>query len=320
MTTGIELFQKRPAYRSGKPLLRRWLSDRRAIWLGSVLVLFLAGIAIFGPMAMAFDFLSQDITAINQAPNAVHWLGTDDLGRDVLSRVVYGARTALFIALGVSFAALLVGGALGAIAGYLGGRIDAALMWFADMTMSVPSLLLVVVINTSLRPRVAAFMDDMYLKTLNPIFRETVWADLSLLIICLTLVQWPGYARLVRAQVLSIRNRDYVKAAKSLGLAPGKIIWKYVLPNSVGPVIVAVSAGLGTAMVLESAFSFLGVGVQPPIPSWGRMIADGLRAWRSHPHLLIVPSIALGFASIAFSTLGDGLNSYLNPKRRRFDG
>lgn len=315
--TVVELSKRSSTGGRRGPALRAWLSARRPIWPGVVLVLLIALTAVFGPMVVPHDFLSQDMTAINQPPNWAHWLGTDDLGRDILSRVIYGARTALFIALGVCFAALLVGTAVGAAAGYAGGRIDALLMWFADVTMSVPSLLLVVVINTSLRPRVAAFMDDMYLQTLNPIFRETVWADLTLLILCLTLVQWPGYARLVRAQVLSVRGRDYVRAAKSLGLSPGRIVWKYVIPNSVGPVIVAVSAGLGTAMVLESAFSFLGVGVQPPIPSWGRMIADGLRNWRSHPHLLVVPAVALGFASIAFSTLGDGLNAYLNPKRRR---
>ncbi len=312
--TLIDLSHIKTSGRAGR--LVSWLLMRRRLWLGSILVGLLLLAAVLGPALVARDFLSQDMGAINQPPGASHWLGTDDLGRDILSRTLYGARTALFIAIGVSFAALVIGASVGATAGYIGGRVDAALMWFADVTMSVPSLLLVVVINTSLRPRMAALMDDLYLRTLNPVFRETVWADLSLLIVCLTLVQWPGYARLIRSQVLSIRSSDYIRAARSIGLSPTRILLKYVVPNALGPVIVAVSAGLGTAMVLESAFSFLGVGVQPPIPSWGRMIADGLRSWRAHPHLLIVPAVALGFASVAFSAFGDGLNAYLNPKRR----
>ena len=157
-------------------------------------------------------------------------------------------------------------------------------------------------------------LEAQYLATLNPFYRQTVWVDFILVFGSMALISWPPYARLVRAQVLSIRNRPYVMAAQALGLSNWLIILRYIVPNALGPLIVSVSAGLGTAMVLESAFSFLGVGVNPPTPSWGNMISDGLRVWQHYPHLLAAPAAVLGLASVAFSFLGDGLNDALNPR------
>jgi peptide/nickel transport system permease protein len=180
--------------------------------------------------------------------------------------------------------------------------------------MSVPNLLLVVVINASLKAPLASWMEAQYLATLNPFFRETIWVDFILVFGSMALISWPPYARLVRAQVLSIRSRPYITAARALGLTTRIILMRYVVPNAVGPLIVSVSAGLGTAMVLESAFSFLGVGVNPPTPSWGNMISDGLRVWQHYPHLLAAPAAVLGLATVGFSFLGDGLNDALNPR------
>src|SRR5690606_10794459 len=146
-------------------------------------------------------------------------------------------------------------------------------------------------------------------------FRNSVLIDFALVFGAMALVTWPAYCRLVRAQVLSIRSRNYVTAARALGLPTRLILTRHIVPNALGPVIVAVSAGLGTAMVLESAFSFLGVGVHPPTPSWGNMISDGLRVWRAYPHILAAPAAVLGIVTIAFSFLGDGLNDALNPRR-----
>ncbi|EYD74128.1 Dipeptide transport system permease protein DppC [Rubellimicrobium mesophilum DSM 19309] len=294
----------------------RLRANRLAVF-GLCIVVILVFVAVAGPWISPYDFLSQDLEATNQGPSMAHWFGTDDLGRDVLSRVIYGARTALLVAVVVTGIALAIGVTLGAIAGYVGGRVDAVIMWVTDMVMSVPSLLLVVVINTSLKPPLSAFMDARYLATHNPIWRQTIWIDFVLVFGSMALILWPPYARLVRAQVLSIRNRNYVTAARALGLTPGLILRRYVVPNALGPVIVAVSAGLGTAMVLESAFSFLGVGVRPPTPSWGNMISDGLRVWRTYPHLLAAPAAVLGLATVAFSFLGDGLNDALNPRQWR---
>ncbi|TCL72862.1 ABC transporter permease [Rhizobium sp. BK251] len=281
---------------------------------GLIVVLILAFAAIFGPYLTPQDYLSQDLAARNASPSLAHLFGTDDLGRDVFSRVVFGTRTAFLVAVIVTFIAVLIGLTLGAIAGFFGNPFDRAIMWLTDVTMSVPNLLLVVVINASLKTPITRWMEARYLETLNPFYRQTIWVDFLLVFGSMALISWPPYARLVRAQVLSIRNRPYITAAQALGLSNWIIIKRYIVPNALGPLIVSVSAGLGTAMVLESAFSFLGVGVNPPTPSWGNMISDGLRVWQHYPHLLAAPAAVLGLASVAFSFLGDGLNDALNPR------
>ncbi|ABC93078.1 putative oligopeptide ABC transporter, permease protein (plasmid) [Rhizobium etli CFN 42] len=281
---------------------------------GLIVVLLLAFTAIFGPYLTPYDYLSQDLNARNALPSMSHLFGTDDLGRDVFSRVVFGTRTAFLVAVIVTFFAVLIGLTLGAVAGFFGNPFDRAIMWLTDVTMSVPNLLLVVVINASLKSPITRWMEARYLETLNPFYRQTIWVDFILVFGSMALISWPPYARLVRAQVLSIRSRPYITAAQALGLSNWVIIKRYVVPNALGPLIVSVSAGLGTAMVLESAFSFLGVGVNPPTPSWGNMISDGLRVWQHYPHLLAAPAAVLGLASVAFSFLGDGLNDALNPR------
>ncbi|KZS50996.1 ABC transporter permease [Rhizobium anhuiense] len=281
---------------------------------GLVVVLILAFTAIFGPYLTPYDYLSQDLNARNVLPSMSHLFGTDDLGRDVFSRVVFGTRTAFLVAVIVTVFAVVIGLTLGAVAGFFGNPFDRAIMWLTDVTMSVPNLLLVVVINASLKSPISKWMEARYLETLNPFYRETIWVDFILVFGSMALISWPPYARLVRAQVLSIRSRPYITAAQALGLSNWIIIKRYVIPNALGPLIVSVSAGLGTAMVLESAFSFLGVGVNPPTPSWGNMISDGLRVWQHYPHLLAAPAAVLGLASVAFSFLGDGLNDALNPR------
>ncbi|MBN9362852.1 MULTISPECIES: ABC transporter permease [unclassified Devosia] len=290
------------------------LSRNKLAVASLAVIAILALVAIFGPWLTPYDFLSQDLEARNLSPNWAHPFGTDELGRDVFSRVIYGTRTAFVVAIVVTGIAATLGVVLGAVAGYFGGLIDRFVMWCTDTTMSVPQLLLVVVINASLKPPLVNFMEAQYELTRNPFFRNSIIVDFVLVFGSMALILWPPYARLIRAQVLSIRNRPYVTAARALGLSTPIIISRYVIPNSIGPLIVAISAGLGNAMVLESAFSFLGVGVNPPIPSWGNMISDGLQVWRNHAHLLAAPAIVLGLATVAFSFLGDGLNDALNPK------
>jgi len=250
-----------------------------------------------------------------QSPSPKHLFGTDQFGRDVFSRVLYGARTATIVAFSTTLVSLTIGITLGSLAGYAGGRTDSLVTWLTDMTMSVPTLLVAVVINMSLKAPVANWMEEMYLATKNPVFRQTIWADFALVFGALALIQWPIYARLMRGQILSIRNSNYVLAARSLGAPTSRILTRYVIPNGMGPVIVAVSAGLGAAMVLESAFSFLGIGVRPPMPSWGNMISDGLRVWHLYPHLLAAPAAVLAIVTVAFAFLGDGLNDALNPRQ-----
>jgi peptide/nickel transport system permease protein len=309
----IETFPDEPPVNLWREAWRRLRRNRLAV-AGLVIIVVLAFGAVFGPMLSPYDFLSQDLNARNMGPTLAHWLGTDDLGRDVLSRILYGARTAFIVAIVVTVIAVAIGVVLGVLAGFVGGMFDRVIMWLTDVTMSVPNLLLVVVINASLKPPLAAWMDAQYQATLNPFFRNTVLIDFVLVFGSMALITWPPYARLVRAQVLSIRSRPYVTAARALGLPAATIMRRYIVPNALGPLIVSVSAGLGTAMVLESAFSFLGVGVNPPTPSWGNMIQDGLKVWQHYPHLLAAPAAVLGLATVAFNFLGDGLNDALNPR------
>ncbi|MBW6422126.1 ABC transporter permease [Rhizobium sp. XQZ8] len=316
----MTLVQTNPIITDDEPPVSLWrdawhrLKRNKLAIFGLCVIVVLAFAAVFGPYLTPFDFLSQDLDARNQAPSLLHLFGTDDLGRDVFSRVVYGTRTAFLVAVVVTAIALAIGTTLGAIAGFFGDPYDRVIMWLTDMTMSVPNLLLVVVINASLKNPIAKWMEAQYMATLNPFYRETIWIDFFLVFGSMALISWPPYARLVRAQVLSIRSRPYITAAMALGLPNRIIMMRYVVPNALGPLIVSVSAGLGTAMVLESAFSFLGVGVNPPTPSWGNMISDGLRVWQHYPHLLAAPAFVLGLASVAFSFLGDGLNDALNPR------
>jgi peptide/nickel transport system permease protein len=292
----------------------RLLKNKMAV-VSIVVVLIMFFFAIFGPYLTPYDFLKQDLSIRSQQPSAEHWLGTDYLGRDVLSRVIYGARTATLVSLLVVVLSSLIGVIVGSISGYFGGKVDFFLMWFTDLNMAFPNLVLGVVLAVSLRPPVSRWMEQMYLSTLNPVFRQSSLLDLALVILVIVLVAWCPYARLLRSQVMAVRNYNYVLAARALGLPTFTIVTKYIIPNAIGPVIVQMSAGMGSAMLTESALSFLGIGIQPPIPSWGNMINEGLRQWTSAPHLLLAPALVLGLMTVSFSFLGDGLNDALNPRQ-----
>lgn len=301
-------------YSLWKDAMARLMANKLAV-ISLGLTIFLIIIALFGPFFTPYDFLSQDMNTRNDPPSLSHWMGTDYLGRDVLSRVIYGARTATVTAFSVVTVSVLIGIIIGSLAGYIGGRLGTFLMWITDMVMSVPPMLLAMVASVALRPMVAGWMERMYASTGNTFYRQTFWADLFLLVTVLTLVLWPTYARLIRGQILTNKNKNYVLAARALGVTNRTILTRYIIPNSLGPVVVQLSAGLGSAMLWESAFSFLGIGVHPPIPSWGNMISEGMEYWRNSPHLLAAPAIVLGVMTVAFSFLGDGLNDALNPRQ-----
>nr|WP_319390716.1 ABC transporter permease [uncultured Cohaesibacter sp.] len=310
----LELQQQEKQFSLAKDAFDRLIANKLAL-VGMLLVVFLFFIAIFGPYITPYDFLSQDLHARNQAPSLVHWFGTDDLGRDIMSRVIYGARTAVIVAFSTTFLSLIIGIFMGSLGGYFGGKIDGFIVWLIDITMSVPSLLLVIVINVSMKPRLVNWMDEQFLLTGNEFYRNTILVDFVLVFGSLALIKWPKAARIIRGQIMSVRNKNYVLAAEAIGVPTAKIVMKYVIPNSLGPIIVYISAALGEAMVFESSFSFLGVGVRPPIPSWGNMISDGLRVWQLYPHILAAPAAVLALVTIAFSFLGDGLNDALNPRQ-----
>ena len=269
-----------------------------------IVILFLA-VAIIGPVIAPYDFLSQNIDRALEKPSLDHLLGTDPMGRDIFSRMIFGARTAAIVAFTTTILSLILGILIGTIAGFFGGKIDSILMWLTDVTMSVPGLLLAILINASIKPPISNFFDQLYQSTKNPFFLNTYLIDFVIVFGAIALISWPGYARIIRGQILSLRQQVFVEAAVSMGSGFGHLIRKHLVPNAIGPIVVTVTQGIGAAILLESSLSFLGVGVQPPNASWGSMLSDSLSLWRSFPHLMLVPAVTIGIIQIAFIFLGD---------------
>ncbi len=290
----------------------------RKNWLavgGLIVVILFLILAIIGPFIAPYDFLEQNIAKAFQVYSPEHPLGMDDLGRDILSRMLYGARTAALVAFFTTIISLLIGVFVGTWAGIRGGRTDEFLMWISDLIQAMPGLLLVILINTTLRRPIINWFDQLYEQTRDPFFLNTLWLDYVLVFSALALISWPGLARLVRGQVFSINEEDYVLAARALGASELHIMLRHVIPNALGPLVVAVTASMGGAVTLEASLSFLGIGIQPPNASWGSMLNESLRLWQVFPHLMLSPAITIGLILVAFVFLGDGLNDALDPRR-----
>lgn len=276
---------------------RRFRRNRLAV-LGAAVVIFLVLVAFLSPLlvhlGLIIDPLKQEVEHIEAGPGQFgHPLGTDELGRDTLSRLMYGSRISLSVGILVQGIILPIGLAVGLAAGYFGGRIDNWLMRFTDIWYAFPDLIFVLVLVSVFGPSLLSIFG------------------------AIALVNWVGLARLVRGQVLSIKEKEYVEAARSSGSPPLKLILKHLLPNSLGPIIVTVVFGIPSAIFLEAALSFLGVGIQPPTPTWGQMVFDGYEAIYANPSSVVFPGLAIGFTLLAFSFIGDGLRDALDPRMRR---
>jgi oligopeptide transport system permease protein len=276
---------------------RRFRRNRLAV--GSLaFVVLLITVAVIAPLLQRIGLLqdptAQDVVNSYLGPGAPqHILGSDDLGRDVLAKVIFGSQVSLSIGILVQAIVLVIGGSIGLTAGYFGGRIDNLLMRFTDIMYAFPDLLFVLIIVAALGP------------TLLNIF------------VAIGLVSWVGLARLVRGQVLSIKEKEFVEAARAAGSSPVKIILKHLLPNSLGPVIVSLTFGIPAAIFTEAVLDFLGVGIRPPTPTWGVMVFEGYAAVDSYPYLVIIPCVALSMTMLAFNFIGDGLRDALDPRMRR---
>lgn len=260
--------------------------------LGVIVVLYL--VALLTPYLAPYDpTLQGDLLEERLlAPSAAHPLGTDRFARDVLSRLLFGARISLsigFIAVGIS---VTLGTLLGAVAGYVGGKVDTVIMRFVDMVLSFPRLVLLITI-------IAVFEPSIFL-----------------IVIVLGLTQWPGTTRIVRGEVLSLRERDFVHAARALGLSRTRIVLRHLIPNALAPVIVAATLGIGNTIVLEAGLSFLGMGVQPPTPSWGTMVATGRNNLVDAWWISTFSGLAIVVTVLAFNLVGDGLRDALDPRLR----
>lgn len=284
--------QGEPTERSHRDLIPRAFSRNRLAVAGLIVIGLLYLVAALTPFLSPYDpaFQGDLMSERLLPPGPGHLLGTDHLARDVLSRMLYGARVSLsigFIAVAIS---VTVGTAVGAVAGYFGGWVDTLLMRFVDLVISFPRLVLLIAI-------VALFQPGIFL-----------------IIVVLGLTQWPYISRIVRGEVLALRERDFVQAAVALGYSRRRIIMKHVLPNALAPVIVAATLGIGNTIVLEAGLSFLGLGVQPPNPSWGNMVDDGqgqlLRAW----WISTFPGLAIVFTVLSLNLVGDGLRDALDPR------
>ncbi len=272
-------------------------------------------LAIFGPAIAPYPYMEQNLDRIAEPPSLDYWFGTDDLGRDMLSRILWGARTAGIVALISTCFGLLLGIVLGASAAYLGGWVDWLISRMIDMTMSIPQLLFASLVAATFRRPVAVWVESMYGLTGLGFFRTPAYVDLIVVFGALALIQWPGYARLIRGQILALRESEYVQAARSIGSTQRSILIRHLIPNSLGPVIVAVTFGFAGAIIAESGLSFLGVGIQPPQASWGAMINDNSLSWRYRPWLVAIPGLTVAVVSLGINFLGDGLNDALNPKQ-----
>ena len=235
----------------------------------------------------------QDITHTYASPGAGHLLGTDQLGRDTLSRLIFGARISLSIGVIVQFIVLAVGGGIGLLAGYYGGRTDNLLMRFTDIWYAFPDLHFLLFVVSVIGP--------------------SFWTIFG----AIGLIYWVGLARLVRGQVLSIKEKEYIEAASAVGSAPIKIMLRHLVPNSLGPVLVSLTFGIPNAIFLEAVLSYIGIGIQPPTASWGTMIHDGYEAIFSQPMLAIWPAVAIAVTMLAFTFIGDGLRDALDPRMKR---
>jgi ABC-type dipeptide/oligopeptide/nickel transport system permease subunit len=289
-------------------LWRRLRRNRPAV-VGLIIAVLMYVTALFAPWLAPYGYDEQNLEAVEQPPSWVYPLGTDEVGRDLLSRIIWGTRSAAFVSITVTLVNLALGVPLGTLAGYFHGWVDTLIMRLADILFAFPGLLFVLFIAATIKPSIVAWVKAVGLTDLA----RSGYVDYLVVIAALGLVGWPGLARLVRGQILSLKEQEFIVGAQAIGASIWRIMFRHLLPNALPPLIVAISMGIGGIILSESTLSLLGIGLQPPNPSWGAMIYSNYRYWRTRPHLVIVPGLVLAAVVFAFNFLGDGLNEALNP-------
>lgn len=292
-------------------LLQRW----DAI-LSIIVILLLLISAVFAPVLAPYPENLQNLDSIEQAPSLQHWFGTDQLGRDIFSRIIWGSRLIVYLIVLTTFLDFAIGIPLGAAAGYFRGWVETVIMRTADLLFAFPDLLLIYLIASTVKPAVLEWARSSGLGELA----RAGYVDWTVTIVALSLIGWAGIARLVRGQVLSVREREFVLGAEAAGVPVWKLIWRHVLPNALTPLIVALSSGMGFTALAGATLSYLGIGPPPGSSSWGTMLAENLRFWRLFPKMiwmLWIPGAAIAVVVFAFNFLGDALNEELNPQTRR---
>lgn len=268
---------------------RRLCRNRMAV-VGLGLFVFMTLVCVLGPYGSSYTYDGTDLAYGAQAPGPEHWFGTDTLGRDVLIRVLYGGRISLAVGFLATAVSMIIGVAYGATAGYVGGRCDSVMMRLVDVLYALPFTVFVILL-------MVAFGQDI-----------------RLLFIAIGAVQWLTMARIVRGQVMSLRQREFIEAAIGLGLSTPRILWRHVFPNVLGPVVVYATLTVPAVMLLEAMLSFLGLGVQPPMCSWGLLIKEGAEKMETYPWLLLFPALCFSVTLFSLNFLGDGLRDALDPR------
>jgi oligopeptide transport system permease protein len=271
----------------------RRLRRNRLALVSAVYLVLLVAVALVALVHTPFSYRDVGVARPYSGPSGANWFGADILGRDVLSRLMVGAQISLIVGVGTQVLVLAVGVPIGLLSGYYRGLFDTVVAFIINVFYGIPDLLVAMILLLLLGP------------------------SLNNIIIAIVATRWMDMARLVRGQTLALREREFIEAARSSGAKPAKILFGHILPNSLGPIIVQATFGVPAAILFEAFLSFLGIGVQPPTPSWGSMAADGLAAIRIAPHMVIFPSIALSLTLMAFNFLGDGLRDALDPRQKR---
>jgi ABC-type dipeptide/oligopeptide/nickel transport system permease subunit len=292
-TSSISVATARPREK-GTSLTRdalRRLRRNRLAMAGLVVVVLLGLVAIFADALAPYSYTKTNFGRLNEAPSRAYPLGTDQIGRDLLSRMIYGTRVSMLVGLGAQIIVVSIGVPIGALSGYVGGRTDLLLSRLIDVMYAFPRLLFVILVMSMLG------------------------AGLMNIFIAIGLTGWVGIARQTRAQVLGIKEKEFVDGARSLGAGFTRLLLRHVLPNALTPIVVAVTFGIPEAIFTEAALSFIGVGINPPTPSWGQMVGEGQQYLRSYWHLCVFPSIAIAVTMLAFTFFGDGVRDALDPKQ-----
>ncbi|MBO2943219.1 ABC transporter permease [Paenibacillus sp. F411] len=269
------------------------LKKNRLAMAGMLIMLLILIMAVIGPMISVYDYETNDLMSTNLPPSAEHWFGTDDLGRDVFVRTWMGARISLTVGLAAAAIDLVIGVIYGGLMGYFGGRVDEIMNKFAEILYSIPYLLVTILLLVVFEP------------------------SLGTIILALTITGWINMSWIVRGEIMQLKSREYVLASRSMGAGTSRLLFRHLIPNAMGPIIVTLTLSVPNAIFAESFLSFLGLGVQAPVASWGSMINDALSGWMYYPWRMLFPALFISLTMLAFNIFGDGLRDALDPKLKK---
>lgn len=307
------VIDKKPEVSLWKDAFHRLLKNKMAV-MGGIIILVLIILAIFAPYIAPYHYAEGNLLDNFAKPSTKYLLGADFMGRDLLSRIIYGTRISLSVGIIGALTAFIIGVFYGVVSGYFGGKVDDIMMRFVDIMYGFPTILLIILLMVLFKSTFAIATPGTFAGYLNVVDRA--FGGLFFIFIGIGVTAWLGMARIARGMALSLREKEFVEAAKAEGATNFQIIVRHIMPNLLGPCIVRVTLDIPRYVTFEAFLSFIGLGVNPPTPSWGMMISEGYKAIRSYPHLAIYPGLALAITMMAFNFLGDGLRDALDPRMK----